>query len=411
MSLTSSVRIAESVSLRMPSAAPIGIELLSVRGTTGYFRVGQVRTGAWWLFSPDGAPCFPAALAGRRLQGPEVPRMRGLGFDTVVVADDGGFALQEIWQVRCACLSDGAPRLRTGGACLPDVFDPGWRGQVAQRAAIRCAPFRDDRRIVAWQSDDTLSWAWASPRGRPTLLQLCLSLEPCFAAYHAAWEFVLALHQGSFDAMVAAWQVDLKNKDALRSWTQEEKGIGSPAYLADHRLWSMQFAQRYFSTVSAILQEAVPNHLRLSPRSETGGAEPDWLMEVVARACDIHNRPFGPEGPAGDAEGADGPVWIDGFAWTYPWMTGPTIDDAADDSALTRVEKMLAAGRSAFASMRDDPRVVAWTWPDATDGEWAQRDIKPRLVREDGSAAVEHTELLTWLNKRALKERMRRHAP
>lgn len=393
----------------MSSLAETGIEIQKLRGTAGYFRVAQTRDGVWWLLSPEDRACFPAAFAGRRPPEREARHLRSWGFDTVVVAGEDDFEQSGVWQVRCAGLSEVGPRIRTGGALLPDVFDPAWRTQAAERAAGRCEPYRTDRSIVAWRSDAALSWAWNPPRGRPTLLQLCLSLEPSFAAYHAAWEFVLALHQGSFEAMATAWQVDLKNKDGLRSWTQEEKGIQSPAYLADHRLWSMQFARRYFTTVSAILHEAAPNHLRLSPRSELA-AEPDWLVDVAAMECDVRSRAFCPTNDGNDPDDEGGPVWIDGFTWAHPRLTGPASDDEADDSAPTRVERMLGQGRRAFAAMLSDAGVVAWTWADANDGEWAQRDLTPRLMREDGSVAIEHTELLTRLNKRALQERLRLHA-
>ena len=46
-------------------------------------------------------------------------------------------------------------------------------------------------------ADNFPGWAqFPATRGRPSLLQLCLSLEPNFSAYHAAWEFALALHGG-----------------------------------------------------------------------------------------------------------------------------------------------------------------------------------------------------------------------
>ncbi len=391
----------------MSSLAESGIEIQKLRGTPGYFRLAQTREGVWWLLTPEDRLCFPAALVGGRSSQAARPP-RDWGFDTVVARGPDDPEQSGVWQVRCAGLSEAGPRIRAGGALLPDVFDPTWRTQAAQRAASHCEPYRTDRGIVAWRSDDALSWAWDPPSGRPTLLQLCLSLEPSVAAYHAAWEFVLALHQGSFEAMATAWQTDLKNKDALRAWTQEERGIHSAAYLADHRLWSVQVARRYFTTASAILRETAPNHLRLSPRSELA-IDPPWLAEVAAMECDVRSRTFSPADDGRGPDEAEGPVWIDGFTWAHPRLAGPALHDEADDDAPTRVERMLGRGRRAFGSMLGDARVVAWTWADASEGQWAQRDLTPRLVREDGSVAVEHTELLAWLNRRALKERIRHH--
>ena len=65
----------------------------------------------------------------------------------------------------------------------------------------------------------------AGQGGGPSLLQLCLSLEPNFAAYHAAWEFALALHGGKLAALARAWGAPLANKEVVRELTRTEQGF------------------------------------------------------------------------------------------------------------------------------------------------------------------------------------------
>jgi hypothetical protein len=57
----------------------------------------------------------------------------------------------------------------------------------------------------------------------PRLLQICLSMEPGFFAYHAAWEFVLAPHAGDLAALAREWRVDLPNKEVIRQRTVAER--------------------------------------------------------------------------------------------------------------------------------------------------------------------------------------------
>ena len=72
-----------------------------------------------------------------------------------------------------------------------------------------------------------------SGAGRPSLLQICLSLEPSFAAYHAAWEFVLALHGGRLDGLARAWGTPMSSKEVVREFTRAEKGFTSRGYLSN----------------------------------------------------------------------------------------------------------------------------------------------------------------------------------
>src|SRR5205823_5759356 len=99
------------------------------------------------------------------------------------------------------------------------------------------------------------------------LLQICLSLEPGFAAYHAAWEFVLALHGGKLAALARAWGTPLANKEVVRELTRAEQGIATRGYLRDAARWTREFARRYFTTTAEAIRAADPHHLVLGAHS------------------------------------------------------------------------------------------------------------------------------------------------
>src|SRR4051812_35888198 len=172
----------------------------TARGIEGYFRAAQDGSGRWWLVAPDGSPFFAKCVhAVRNASGQAdsaLPRdaaaqMRVWGFNAAGVVtetagrEDGLPFMASVEFCEAGPLIAG-PRIR-----LPDVFDPEWPRRAKERAAKVCAPWSRWRELLGWVTDDQLGWAQPSMAGRPSLLQLCLSLEPSFAAYHAAWEFVL----------------------------------------------------------------------------------------------------------------------------------------------------------------------------------------------------------------------------
>lgn len=364
----------------------------TLRGSEGFFRVGQADDGRWWVVDPAGRTVWLAALAVGPASRPRPALLRAWGFMAVATGrpgSDGGDGM--VW-LPTAGLSDGVPWIRLGGARLPDVFDPDWSGRVAERALAVCGPLADDPSLLGWRPDDGLDWAWDEPAGRPTLLQLCLSLEPRFAAYHAAWEFVLALHEGRLDRLAEAWQVPLANKEMLRTWTGEEHGLGTAGYRADHRLWTEQWARRYLAGVGAALRVAAPRHLRFGP-SLGRAATPPWWPELAAGAVDLLNLRWAPGiAPVGTA-----PVWVEDFAWTDPRLAAlPT-----EGEELTRVERMLARGRAELRRLAQEPAVVGWSWPRATGVASPVPWVDPSLVDGRGEETGVHTEALAWVNHQA----------
>lgn len=401
------------------------------RGVEGFFHAIQEAGGHWWLVDPAGKPTWIKAVHGVRsahAHGEQLPprdsaaRLRTWKFDTVGVGSDGtgwedGFAV--LAQVD---FCSAGPVVAAPGLRLPDVFDPQWPAVAAQYALRMCLPLADNPNVIGWVTDNAPGWAQPTPAhptpgspaasGRPSLLQLCLSLEPSFAAYHAAWEFVLALHGGRLEGLARSWGVELANKEVVRELSRAEKGIATRGYLRDEVRWTREFARRYFTTTAAAIRAADPNHLVLGCRF--GGlvgaavlaecvypsvdlAMPDW------RELPPHNASASANG---NESGAANPVLAGDVCWATPeFLKLPT---AARLLRLTSVEWMLRRARTALERTARHPAVVGYAWRQWQDEPGEQPPFARGLVHVDGAEAREHTELLAEFNSRA--ESVRRAA-
>jgi hypothetical protein len=402
-----------------PTAAlPGGFRASTIRGAEGFFRAGQDEAGRWWLIDADGRPFFCRGVHGVRAAalpvdetvggraasaGPYAPeehaaaRLRRWGFNAVGAGSDGSGREDGLAFMASVDFCRVGQTIQAPGVRLPDVFDPDWPRLAALRAFEVCAPWVTNRALIGWLTDDVP--AWAQPEratGRPSLLQVCLSLEPNFAAYHAAWEFVLALHGGRIDDLARAWGVEVANKEVVRGRTRAEQGIATRGYLRDEARWTREFARRYFSATSAAIREAAPNHLVLGCRFG-GPAGESVRAECVYPAVDVAlvdwselPTPGATTGPvlAGDLCSADV-----GFRGTPVAPRGVR--------RLTSVELMLRRGRAALERVARHPAVTGYIWRQWLDEPGEQPPFARGLVHVNGTEAREHTELLTAFNARA----------
>lgn len=403
-------------------AAPVAFRPETRRGTEGFFHVAQDDGGQWWLLDPAGRPVWLRAVHGVRSahshgEGPpprdSAVRLRSWGFDAVGVGSDGtgwddGFPV-----LAAVDFCSAGPVLSAPGLRLPDVFDPQWTAVAQQHAARMCVPLAENRSIVGWVTDDAPGWAQpvagamgSDGAARPTLLQLCLSLEPSAAAYHAAWEFALALHGGRLEALGRAWGVPLANKEVMRELTRAEMGIVTRGYLKDEARWSREFARRYFTSTAAAIRAADPNHLVLGCRfgGVVGAAV---LAECVYPAVDVampdwRELPTAGAGAQARATGINGavnPVLAGDVCWATPeFLKLPT---AARLLRLTSVEWMLRRARTALERTARHPATVGYAWRQWQDEPGEQPPFARGLVHVDGAEAREHTELLAEFNARA----------
>lgn len=372
------------------------------RGTEGFFRVAQHAGGQWTLLDPAGQPFWVKAVHGVRaapvagdgtLPQDSAARLRGWGCNAVGTGGDGTGWEDGFMVMAAVDFCGAAPLLTAPGLRLPDVFDPQWPELAHRRAAQFCLPLAEERKLIGWVTDDAPAWAQPQPGGRPSLLQLCLSLEPSFAAYHAAWEFALALHGGRLDALARAWGVALANKEVVRELTRAEMGLATRGYLRDETRWTREFARRYFTTTAAAIRAADPHHLVLGCRFG-GLAGAPVLAECVYPAVDVA-MPDWRELPASGAN----PVLAGDVCWTTPeFLKLPT---AARLLRLTSVEWMLRRGRMALERAARHPAVIGYAWRQWQDEPGEQPPFARGLVHASGAEAREHTELLTEFNARA----------
>ncbi len=403
----------------------------TMRGRAGFFRVGQSVGGPWWLIDPHGQAFFMKAVAAvnRHGRAGPVPEHRGAYAQAVDAVhgyeDPAGFArtaLQRLrsWQVNtlgpwaepvlaaaglyATATADfrgcGVPVIHLHGVHAPDVFDPGWAAACDLRAAEATAPWRGRTDFIGYYTDDALGWGEVK-EGRPSLLQVCLSLEPGFFAYHAAWEFVLAPHGGDLAALAKEWRVDLPNKEVIRQRTQAEKPLVTAGYLKDQTRFTKEFAQRYFTATAGALRRHDSDHLVLGCRfaQPPGGAVLAACVypqvDVVSWQC--HGPEFAEQAQL-YAEAAGMPLLLTGFGLSNErFRTAPF----KPQSGPTRLERMLRDGRKALTAACGHPAVVGYEWARWADEEEETPPFGAGLVHVDDREAVEHTELIAQINARA----------
>jgi hypothetical protein len=388
-----------------PGVAPGSFRPGNSRGTDGFFRAVQDDAGRWWLLDPRETPLYLRAVHGIRppeahtdgaLPRDAAARLRSWGFNGAGVCHD--HALRDDGLPFLASVEFGlAGQTLVGpGLRLPDVFDPEWTRLAARRAADVCPPLRESRQLIGWVTDDELDWAPASAHGRPSLLQLCLSLEPAFPAYHAAWEFVLALHGGRIEAVAQAWNAPIPNKEVVRELTRAEEGLGTRGYLRDDARWTREFARRYFTTTATAIRQVDPHHLVLGCRFRRASGHA-IALERVYPAVDVSLLHWS-ELPAATA-GSTQPI----LATDVNWVTEDFLSTVQSRRTprLTSIERMLRKARAALDRMARHPAVVGYAWAQWQDAPGEQPPFASGLVHLNGSEAREHTELLASFNARA----------
>ena len=383
--------------MAQPPDAPQEFRPGTGRGAAGYFRVAQAVDGRWWLLDPAGRPFF--LRAANEVRGAEgsphdpVARWRAWGGNALGAGADAALRAEGLPWVGTVDFCAAGPLIHTAGARLPDVFDPEWPKAAAIRAGEICLPHSERREVIGWISDDGAGWAQPGGAGRPALLQICLSLEPSFAAYHAAWEFVLALHGGRLESLAKSWgRPEITNKEVLRELTRADRGLTTRGYLRDDARWSQEFARRYFALTAAAIRAQDPHHLVLGCRY---GARPGAavLTQGVYPAVDVPWLELDEI-----ARVPPGPVLAGDFTWADERYFG--APGARRARGLTSVERMLRRGRAALERAARHPGVVGYSWARWRDGAGEQPPFARGLVHGNDAEAREHTELLADLNAR-----------
>jgi hypothetical protein len=387
-------------------ALPEGFRVNTLRGAAGFFRVGQDAAGRWWMIDPAGRPFFCRAVHGVRAlpaagdDSVELPfdaasRLRRWGFNAVGIGGDNTGRDDGLAYCGMVGFCDVGVIIQAPGVRLPAGFAPEWPMLAADRALAFCGPLAHETALLGWVMDDRPRWGQGDVgEVRPGLLQVCLSLEPSFSAYHAAWEFVLALHGRRIEALAKAWGVDVVNREGVRELTRTEQAVVTRGYARDEARWTREYARRYFTGTATAIRAADPNHLVLGCRFG-GPVGASVLAECVYPSVDVVLCDWS-ELPAQSA----GPVWAGDVCWAEPaFREAPSATRGG--RKLTTVERMLKRGRAALERMARHPAVVGFVWRQWLDEPGEQPPFARGLVHGNGIEAREHTELLAAFNPRA----------
>lgn len=410
----------------------------SLRGTEGFFRVGKTRAGSWWLLDGRDRAFFCKGVAavnragvagGRRLTAGAYANAIDAKFgvnDPAAFAEDvlarlrrwnfnalGPWAGSEFFDRGMAWIESlefrkaGDVEFRLGDAHLPDVFDPRWVEDCERWARTWCAPRRRSLDLIGYFSDHDLGWAQPPDDGdpplRPTLLQICLSLEPSFAGYHAAWEFVLAPRQGQLSTLADDWGISLTNREALRQLTLEERPLVGPGYLRDQERFSREFARRYFGVVAAAIRRNDPNHLVLGScyaalpgaavLAESGWPQVD-VVSIDGGQADLPARLRRWQAAA------PGPLLVGDFSWAGADFTQSKEGDPWE--GLSEIERMHHRGRAALEALCAHPAAVGYVWSRWAQGDpWELPPFAHGLMYTNDHAAWEHVLPMAAINARA----------
>lgn len=437
----------------------IRLDVSSLVGTEGFFRVGKDVDGRWWLVDAQNRPFFYRGVTsinragkagGRRAQdgpyaetvdarydyrtaGPDrfveatIARLRDWGFNATGAWTEPTFHDRGIVFTETLEFAHTPQVIKEHGIRMPDVFDPAWEAEVERVCAEFCPPLRNSKLLLGYFTDNELSWLQPSEedlsvqtkldeqgqsRSKPTLLQAMLSIDPARPAYAAAWAFVLERH-GSIEKLGDAWGVPMQSRDDLRAKTLAGDAILTAGYMKDQVDFTTLVAERYFRITSEAIRRHDPNHLILGCRF---GAPPGpvVLKQCVRPHVDVvsannyRDTMFERMSEYYDHNGM--PILIGEFAWASDYYTRRAFP--GEPAGLPREQRMIIKGRTALERTFTHPAVVGYTWY-----RWVETDpkrVRPwlyGLVHMDDEPNTLTIDALRETNNRAERIRAGRIAP
>lgn len=363
-----------------------------MRGGEQGDRVARTRVGRWWWIDHQGNVTTACGIQGVDAtvgNEPADAQVAGWGFNLLLPPWADAFALRGARHMRNLDLARAADAgLSEDGVRLPDVFDPAWEDAVGQLFNA----LKPTSGLIAWAGDLALRWGgWTAddePLVRPGLLQVCLSLDPTKRAYHAAWEFALARHEGDLASLAEAWQVDLPSRGHVRELTRQDKSIDSPAYRRDLSDFVAEFSERYFAAVGEAAAKVNGDLLLCSP--VMGDQTPGPVVEAATRHC-----AFILTEQVGISQGRGPELWmVEG--WSSPDLLSPL------NLGESNLEAVIRNGREWLCAGLRHPNVVGYVWSRFRGGDLMLNDpFTVGLVDENGRPNVLLTHPLEAINRAA----------
>lgn len=167
-------------------------------------------------------------------------------------------------------------------APLPDVFDPEFAHRANVTAATVAQQVQNSPWCVGVFIDNEKSFGRGeNAQARYGIVLNTLQRNGNEVPTKAAFTQLMKQQYGTIQALNKAWNT------AIASWKEFDSGIDSTlntdAQLQDYSAMLFHYGEKYFSVVSAALEEHMPNHLYLGARF------PDWGMPIeVVKAAAKH---------------------------------------------------------------------------------------------------------------------------
>ncbi|HEX8910831.1 MAG TPA: hypothetical protein VF796_00630, partial [Humisphaera sp.] len=264
-----------------PSAAE---RFVTLRGTDGFWRVGQDAAGVWWFVSPAGDAEFlntvttvQPFLKGRQRDAADyVSRDWAGGGDrdaeldrwaqaTLARVRDAGFKGVGAWSHPVLHKFD-VPITRDLNVWTwlrersTKLYSPEWAATAEATIQAQVVPLRENRNLVGYYTDNELDWGDAAV-GPGVYFDDLAPTDPNRAAVHrvirATWPTV--------EAFNADWKASLRGWDDLDGWKALPREAGD-AYRKLGTAWLSQLATDYFRMTTSLVRKHDPNHLILGVR-------------------------------------------------------------------------------------------------------------------------------------------------
>ena len=421
-------------------AAPVEIVSESLRGTPGFFRVGQTAEGRWWFVDPEGRlfwshgansvgagtatpvtrerdgffEWLPAAgdplhavtvrqpkpgnppqadfLATNfaRVWGDAAPamrrdldhrRLRAWGLNTLGAWSDTAM-MRERRTVYTLTTGVWWPVLhRDGGHVLPDPFDP--RFEQALRSALEGLSWsRNDAWCLGVFIDNELEWA--------NDLAPILFAAPADQPARRAFADHLASRHADIAALNHSWGAAFLSWQEIAALAAPPAGLAKPsAFAADVESFYAKFADRYFATCRRLTRELLPGHLYLGCRIHRA---PEPVIRAAVRHVDVFsaNHYETLASAAMLPADADVPVLITEFHFGAP-------DRGVPGTGLRGVHDQTQRGLAYLAYVAGgllDPRVVGthwFAWPDQSAAGRPGENYQIGFIDVTGRAYPEFT--------------------
>lgn len=283
-----------------------------------------------------------------------------------------------------------------GSHMLPDPFEP--RFEKSLRASLEALAWaREDPWCLGVFIDNELEWA-------NELAPIIFAAAPGQAVKLALVRHLRERHP-DIAALNRAWNIQLRDWDALRELEEAPDAEFSGTFTADIESFYRVFADRYFSTCQRLMREILPNHLYLGCRIHRA---PPLVIESAAGHVDVlSSNTYANLASAGWLPAAtDIPVLIGEFHFGAP-------DRGVPGAGLCSVHDQRQRGLAYTAYVTGgllDARVVGTHWfafPDQSAAGRPGENYQIGLIDVTGRAYPEFTGAVRRLSRHLYETRHR----